>query len=215
MGLMKAEINIDAILRLLKPESSNQLIKRSLRVFKVSKKNRKKIVCLYIVSVFVAVFVGFSEDTISIACDTTQTMIDIMLGIFGIVFTGYTFFQAVMNKQLLVRMLSNNSEDDEDKSKSKLQETNESFVEYMMLNLISIIVSLLLKIILSSIPAEFVVFSKMLTNNIIATLLISLYFYFILTIIWEVKSFIFNVFQVFNMHAGTRVLELFDDDKDE
>ena len=143
-------------------------------------------------------------------------MIDIMLGIFGIVFTGYTFFQALMNKQLLVRMLSNNSEDNEDKTKSKLQETNESFVEYMMLNLISIIVSLLLKIILSSIPAEFVAFSKMLTNNIIATLLISLYFYFILTIIWEVKSFIYNVFQVFNMHAGTRVLELFDDDdKDE
>ena len=113
-------------------------------------------------------------------------------------------------------MLSNNSEDNEDKTKSKLQETNESFVEYMMLNLISIIVSLLLKIILSSIPAEFVAFSKMLTNNIIATLLISLYFYFILTIIWEVKSFIYNVFQVFNMHAGTRVLELFDDDdKDE
>ena len=213
---MKAEINIDAILRLLKPESSNQLIKRSLRVFKVSKKNRKKIVCLYIVSAFVAVFVGFSEDTIPIVCDTTQTMIDIMLGIFGIVFKGYTFFQALMNKQLLVRMLSNNSEDNEDKTKSKLQETNESFVEYMMLNLISIIVSLLLKIILSSIPAEFVAFSKMLTNNIIATLLISLYFYFILTIIWEVKSFIYNVFQVFNMHAGTRVLELFDDDdKDE
>lgn len=213
---MKAEINIDAILRFLKPESSNQLIKRSLRVFEISKKNRKKIVCLYIISVFIATFVGFSPNTASIVCDTAQTMIDIMLGMFGIVFTGYALFQALMNKQLLIRMLSSDEKNGKDKSKSKLQETNESFVEYMMLNLISIIVSLFLKIIASSIPNKAVIFSKMSTNNIVATLLISLYFYFILIIMWEAKSFIFNVFQVFNMHAGTRVLELLgDDDKDD
>lgn len=211
---MKAEIDIDVIMRLLKPQSSNKLIKKSLEVFKTSKDSRKKQICLYVISIMVATFVGISKETVSVMVDTTQAVLDVMLGLFGIVFTGYAFFQALINKELLIRMVINVSNYDKEGAKSKLQETNESFVECMMLNLIAIIVSLLLKIIINSMPEDFIFFSKLEVNNIVATFFISLYFYFILIIIWEVKSFVFNVFQLFNMHAGTRVLELFND-KDE
>ena len=99
-----------------------------------------------------------------------------------------------------------------EEEKSKLQETNETFVKCMLLNIVAIIVSLLLRIIISCIPEDFVVFKKLEYNNITAAFLISLYFYFIITIIWEVKSFVFNIFQLFNAYAGTRVLKIFEDD---
>lgn len=82
----------------------------------------------------------------------------------------------------------------------------------MLLNVVAIIVSLLLRITISCIPEEFVVFKELVYNNITAAFLISLYFYFIITIVWEIKSFVFNIFQLFNAYAGTRVLKLFEDD---
>lgn len=212
---MKAEINIDIITRLLETQSSKKIIKSALNVFNVSKKKYKKQGCIYFISLVTAIFVGISCDTKTVMVDSIQTSLDLMLGLFGIVFTGYAFFQALINKELLIRMLANLSENDDEGSKSKLQETNESFIECMMLNLLSIIVSLLLKIIVSSISDDFLLFEDITVDNMIASILISFYFYFIITIIWEVKSFIFNVFQLFNLHAGTRVLELFKNDETE
>lgn len=98
--------------------------------------------------------------------------------------------------------------------KSKLQESNESFVECMMLNLLAVIISLLLNIIINSISNDFLMFDEKIFNDSLAITLMSFYFYFILTIIWEVKSFIFNIFQLFNAYAGTRVLKLTDKNTD-
>lgn len=212
---MKAEINIEIIARLLESQSSKKIIKNALNVLKISKKSYKKQGCIYFVCLITSVFVGVSYNTKVVMVDSIQMILDVMLGLFGIVFTGYAFFQALINKELLIRMLANLSEEDDAGTKSKLQETNESFVECMMLNLLSIIISMLLKIIVSSMSDDFLLFEDIIIDNIVASALISFYFYFILTIVWEVKSFIFNVFQLFNLHAGTRVLELFEDDEPE
>ncbi len=210
---MKAEINIEVIERLLEGQSSNKIFKSALNVFNISKKTYKKQGCIYFISLIAAIFVGVSYDTKIVMVDSVQMVLDVMLGLFGIVFTGYAFFQALINKELLIRMLVNLSEEDEAGTKSKLQETNESFVKCMILNLLSIIISMLLKIIVNSISDDFLLFEDIVIDNIIASVLISFYFYLILTIIWEIKSFIFNVFQLFNSHAGARVLELFEEDE--
>ncbi len=209
---MKAEINIEVIERLLEGQPSNKIFKSALNVFNISKKTYKKHGCIYFISLITAIFVGVSYDTKIVMVDSVQMVLDVMLGLFGIVFTGYAFFQALINKELLIRMLVNLSEEDEEGTKSKLQETNESFVECMILNLLSIIISMLLKIIVNSISDDFLLFEDIIIDNIIASVLISFYFYLILTIIWEIKSFIFNVFQLFNSHAGARVLELFEEE---
>lgn len=207
---MNGEIKMDVIQRLLENKSSDKVMLSSLDVFKFSKKNVKKQILLYIVALVPSVLMGVAMDTQVILKDSIQLVLDVLLALFGIVFTGYSFFQALINKELLVRMVENTVCDKRTGvERSKLQETNESFVECMMLNLISIVSTLLIAIIVNCVPNDFLCFERLVYNNILVIALISFYFYFILTTIWEVKSFIFNIFQLFNIYAGTRIVELF------
>ena len=208
---MKAEINIDVLQKLLEKQTSGRLILEALNVFKISKKNWKQQLWLYIVSFLVALAVGISRSTVSVVVDSIQLILDVILALFGIVFTGYALFQALINNELLIRLLCDTSKDAKKEEKSKLQETNETFIKCMLLNIVAIIVSLLLTITISCIPEDFTVFKELVYNNVTAAFLISLYFYFVITIIWEVKSFVFNIFQLFNAYAGTRVLKIFED----
>lgn len=212
---MKAEIKIEVLLKLLKNQSSTRLIVNSLKIFKPTKRTFKRQLILYVISVFVSIFVGASYDTKSIMVDTVQTILDIILALFGIIFTGYAFFQALINDELLIRLMKNTSKDGDDEEKSKLQETNEEFIHCMMLNILIILLSFLLKIVVNSIPDDFVIFDKLIYNNICATVLISIYIYIVISVVWEVKSFIFNLFQLFNVYAGTRVLEIYDKNSDD
>lgn len=212
---MKAEIKIEVLLKLLKNQSSTRLIVNSLKIFKPTKRTLKRQLVLYIVAVFVSIFVGVSYDTKSIMVDTVQTILDIILALFGIIFTGYAFFQALINDELLIRLMKNTSKDGDGEEKSKLQETNEEFIHCMMLNILIILLSFLLKIVVNSIPDDFVIFDKLIYNNICATVLISIYIYIVISVVWEVKSFIFNLFQLFNAYAGTRVLEIYDKNNDD
>lgn len=207
---MKTEINIDVLQKLLKGQTSGKLILEALNIFEISKKNWKQQLCLYIISLVVALVVGVSKSTVSVVVDSTQLILDIILALFGIVFTGYALFQALINNELLIRLLCDTSKDAKNEEKSKLQETNETFVKCMLLNVVAIIVSLLLRITISCVPDDFLVFKELLYNNITAAFLISIYYYFVITIIWEVKSFVFNIFQLFNAYAGTRVLKMFE-----
>ena len=207
---MKAEINIDVLLKILKKQTSGKLILEALEVFKISKKNWKQQLCLYSISLLVSVIVGISPRTVNVVVDSTQLVLDVILALFGIVFTGYALFQALINDELLIRLLCDTSKDAKKEEKSKLQETNETFVKCMLLNILAIMVSLLLRIIISCVPDDFLVFKELMYNNITAAFLISIYYYFVITIIWEVKSFVFNIFQLFNAYAGTRVLKMFE-----
>ncbi len=212
---VKAEIKIEVLLKLLKNQSSKNLIFNSLEIFKPTKRNLKRQLILYIVAVFVSVFVGVSYNTKLIMVDTVQTILDIILALFGIIFTGYAFFQALINDELLIRLMKETFKDKDGEEKSKLQETNEEFIHCMMLNILIILLSFLLKIIVNSIPDDFLMFDKLIYNNICATVLISIYIYVVISVVWEVKSFIFNLFQLFNAYAGTRILGMFEKDSDD
>ena len=135
---MKAEIKIEVLLKLLKNQSSKRLIFNSLEIFKPTKRSLKRQLILYAVAVIVSAFVGVSYDTKSIMVDTVQTILDIILALFGIIFTGYAFFQALINDELLIRLMKDTSKDEGGEEKSKLQETNEEFIHCMMLSLIHI-----------------------------------------------------------------------------
>ena len=183
---MKAEIKIEVLLKLLKNQSSTRLIVNFLKILKPTKRTLKRQLILYVISVFVSIFVGASYDTKSIMVDTVQTILDIILALFGIIFTGYAFFQALINDELLIRLMKNTSKDGDDEEKSKLQETNEQFIHCMMLNILIILLSFLLKIVVNSIPDDFVIFDKLIYNNICATVLISIYIYIVISVVWEV-----------------------------
>ena len=191
--------------KLMKVETSEKRLISAFRIFKLTKQNWKKYLCIIFICGIPACFISISLETISLFLEALDIIKDVILALFGIIFTGYAFFQALVNDELLLNMLE---ESNIKKSKSKLQETNEFFVELMMLYVVSIMSLVVLRIMISAIPEEFVLWRDSLWNNFIAAFLIELYFVFNAFILWETKSFIFNVFQLFNAHTVARVIEL-------
>ena len=53
----------------------------------------------------------------------------------------------------------------------------------------------------------------MIVNNVIAVSLIAVYFIFIGIILWRTVSFVSTIFQLFNIYAVTRVLEMIDEEE--
>lgn len=202
---------------LLKPTSSKTVLKMAIKsLFPKNKGEKLKLMCIIILSSSPALLIGFSENTVSLSIVMVETIQNVYLALFGIVFTGYALFQALLTEPLLICLMESGVETEEDsEEKSKLQETNEFFIILMMLMGICIIASMFLQIIISCIPDNFNICKNLYICNSIATLLILLYFSYALLVIVEIKSFIFNMYQLFNLHAGARFIDLINSKSEE
>lgn len=207
------KINIDLLQTMLKPKTSGNVMFDSFKELKPTKENIKKNIAFCVIAFVPSLLIGCSENTVSIFKDSVGIINDMTIAIYGIVFTGYVFFQALINNELLVRML-NDKVRKNGEERSKLQETNEEFVHLMMLCVFSLVFNLFLILCIGAVSNDFTIFRIRIYNNVIAIILLELYFFFSFTIVWETKSFIFNIFQLFQMHAGTRILELINEDKE-
>lgn len=192
---------------LLKPTTSKAVLKIAIKSLRPKDKDETlKSIYIIVLSVLPSLLIGFSENTVSIFIEMVETIQNVYLALFGIVFTGYALFQALLTEPLLICLME--CEGEESEEKSKLQETNEFFIILMMLMGICILVSLFLQIIISCIPDGFTICKSLYICNSIAAFLSLLYLSYVLLVIVEIKSFIFNMFQLFNLHAGTRFIDI-------
>lgn len=77
----------------------------------------------------------------------------------------------------------------------------------MMQQLLMILINLATVLVLNALPDNWCMFYSFKINVIISSLFITILFHFDFELLWEMKSFIFNVFQLFNIHASSRVIE--------
>lgn len=204
---MKHEIQIDIIEKLFRTSSSSELLIASMKQLLPKKREKFKYIFALIISLVPAYMIAVSEDTIFIFRDCVQILTNAVIALFGIIFTGYALFQALIGKEMLIRMLQNTVVKDKSE-KSKLQETNETFAETMMLEFACIVTGIIIQIILNCLPEKYSIFDNLILNNLLAGIGIYLYFYLSFIVLMEIKSFIFNIIQLFNFHAGTRVMEM-------
>lgn len=202
------QVNVESLEKMFQSVTSAHLIRNALKMYIPSKKYGKRIIVENIICFIPAFLMGVSLNTQEIFLEGIEIINDTIVAIFGIVFTGYALFQAFINNELLIRMINNEGKE----NKNKLQETNETFAELMMLCVISIMCNVLLKLIINSLSADFIIFDSKLYNDVMAITLVQLYFVFNANIFLELKSFIFNIFQLFNLHAGTKVIQIITED---
>ena len=212
--MLKQEIRLDMVEKLFQYTSSNELVKKVKILLKPKWKEKNKYIGTIIFCGILSSCVSISEDTVNIFVDIVQNINDVILALFGIIFTGYALFQALIGKEMLRRMI-NTTVGTGKEEKSKLQEANELFAEVMILDFICVITNVVLTIIGKCIPSDAILFKTMWLNNLLAGFGIGFYFYVIALTLLEVKSFIYNMFQWFNFHAGTRLIEIMNREDDE
>lgn len=200
---------MDNINDLTTESNSKSMLKKSLSLLSVNKQNVIRKLLFVGAELFVALIVARQFDTIIILNSIVEVFINVMLALLAIVFTGYAFFQALLNDRLLIALISDNSG-----KKNKLVETNSYFVQVMMIQIFCLLVNIVVIISTIIIPDDWSWLSSKGINELIAALLIFAYLHLNIECIWEMKSFIFNTFQLFNLYAYSRIVSILKQEKD-
>ena len=147
--------------------------------------------------------------------NSISIFLNVSLTLFGIIFTGYAIFQALLSNKLTLSLFEDTSTSRDNMTKSKLQETNENFVCLMMLFIFGIILNIILNIIIPVIPSNFCLFNNMTVNCVIAIILIDIFLYIMGVMIWRMVSFIGNIFHLFNAYAVSKLIEALNEEKEQ
>lgn len=206
-------ININKALQnaeqLKEKRKSSKVFLQSLRILKPEKRNIFRKIIFLMIEVVVGIIMSKQVNTILLTKDIFQLLITIIIALIAIVFTGYAFFQALINDKLLVALLS---VDDE---RGNLYGTNKYFAEVMIFQIGCLLLDIFIAIFMIVLPQEWCLFENNITNEFIATVLLTIVLYSNIEGIWEMKSFVFNVFQLFNLHAYARINTIKDNEKRE
>ncbi len=206
---------IEALEEMLVDSKSEVLLKKSFGIFRISRENILSRVVILILSMVISFVIGYLN-TIEILNKVIPVILDAILAVFGIVFTGYAFFQALLSKEHLSVLIEVVQVDKKNsKGQNTLYKSNWNFVQLMMQFLISIFATLLLQIVLSCMPTEFCLFENMCLNVILASFLIMIYVFHLMVIMWRMISFVFNIYQLFNSYAVTKYLSYIKHGNDE
>ena len=189
--------------KLTEKSNSNKVFLQSLKILKPNKSNFLHKLIFGIIEVTVAFIMAKRTDTIGLTENVLQVVITVMLAFLAVVFTGYAFFQALINDKLLVSMIATG-----DNKNNKLSEANIYFAEVMIFQIGCMLLDLLVIVFMIVLPEDWTLLSNNMLNEAFATIGISFLLYCNVESIWEMKSFIFNVFQLFNLHAYSRIAKI-------
>ena len=186
---------------------SDKMLKKAFGLIKIKKENAKRKIAFLMIMSIIAFMMAISEKTAVQTEETLEMLNTVMLSLFGIVFTGYALFQAMIGDELLILLVELDPADKEETS-SKLEETNVYFIKVMMLQFFIILTNLLLRISLKLLPPDWNLFGSQIINEGICFIGVLAILDVNVEIIWEIKCFIFNVFQLYNLHAVSRILNM-------
>ncbi len=182
---------------------SSQVLKKSLIILVPDNKEsaiRKIIFLLF--EMFFARMIVTQADTVSFTKEIFEVFITILVAMIAIVFTGYAIFQALINDNLLIALLSVNNE------KGNLIGTNKYFVELMLFQIVCTIFNLFIVIFTIITPNDWCAFKNMGANEWLAGIILLCAMHCNIESIWEMKSFCFNVFQLINVYEYARITEI-------
>lgn len=205
------KLNIDNIEKLLQFEPSEKILVRAIKELRIERKNLYQRWIIRITCLLLGLMVGINYNTVRVYQDSVETITNILLALFGIIFTGYSLLQAFMNKNMLLQLLIDEKKSDKE-NKSRLQDINENFTYLMIVILIHIIISLIVRIIIACFSDDFCALPNIMMNNFCAALLISIYYDFTGIILWRIVSFLTSVHHLFNIYAVTRLTEIIEED---
>lgn len=203
---------------LTKDVSSNKLIIESIKWVLIDKENKDSLVVSIVFSIILSITVTLSQNTVIIFKSVISDFFDVLLVMFGVVFTAFALLQAYVNTNILKSMVpltfdkkDENSQSDYSQSKFSLHIANENFTYLLILTLINILIILFLKILLKFISPNFMIFSNILLSNICCSFLLSILFTSIIDNIILVKSIVRDLYMLFNLGTGIAILQIVKD----
>ncbi|MFQ9509506.1 MAG: hypothetical protein ACLRZ7_00845 [Lachnospiraceae bacterium] len=194
---------------------SDNLFKGSFKNFiPENKKELKNFIWVIVISFVPSILTAFNKDTVLILLSTTEIILNIIIALFGIIFTGYALLQSLMGDGVFKRLISSTISKKKT-SISIFQETIEKFSFLMFQYIGAIMINIILILILNAISSEYTICANILVSNIVASIFISIYYAIMINVIFKVKNFVKNTVRLFNIFGLEKGIELLNDTNDD
>lgn len=200
---------IEKNLELLKKSSSNQCLKSAIK--QLFPKNKSEVINSFLIlfiSIIISYHIGFSINTVTLTKKITDMFLNVELAVFAIVFTGFIFFEGIVTDDVLKTLACN-----EKNGKTYLQIHYEYFTNFVFLNIFMLFINVVINIIILCMKKDYIFFSLNIVNNIVAFMLLIIFNYANLFILYELKSFIFNLFQIYPISKIEKLKKMIEEQK--
>lgn len=188
--------------------TADKMIKYAFNEIKPTKKNKHSTIMIIIVSLFFSFVVGISHNTVNIFLSIVESIMSVLVGIFGIIFTAYSIILAFLNDSYL-KALS----EIKDSEISYLKKSTTYYESVLFLYFIGVMVNMAILIFLKCIDADYVISDNNIFNTTLAIILLSMYFMYIIRITYELKSTIYNTITLFRANISYKLLEFAEKEK--
>lgn len=193
--------------------SSFKLVIRALKSL-FCKENRYCIIFSGIGSFLLSIPLSFSNNTVIIYRNISSDLLNVLLALFGIIFTAFALLQAYININILENMVPLKYDEDvsikihDKNTKIAIHKINENFMILLMLSLVNIIIFLILKMLLYCIPEDFILLNDVMFSNICCLVLSTILFMLLFYNIISLKSVIRDLYVLFNLGTITAIYKI-------
>lgn len=179
----------------MKKKSSFQIYKLALQYSSISNKRLFILFIFFIITFCMIYFLIFPRITaLNLIASISSDINTIIIPLFAVIITGYAIFQALVNESTTKILLKVKDK----KSKSKYMAFNLYFYGISISYLIIIIINFCLIMITKYLPTDlYLPFLPCWLNEVLSAFIISFYISIVLFLLVELKSFVYNLFQVF------------------
>lgn len=190
-----------------KRKSSFQLYKLALNKSNFSKKRSFILFTFFLIFFVIIYFFVFPKTSaIKVISSISTDLNTIIIPMFAVIITGYAIFQALANENTIKMLLTVKHKN----SSSKFVEFNLYFYGISISYLIVIVINFCLTMLFKYLPADFYIpFLPVWVNEITSSFLISIYIAINLNLLIELKSFIYNLFQVFFTNGSVSAMDYY------
>ena len=176
----------------------------ALDVIAPIKKSRWQWYISIIIGVLIACIIGFSTETVSLFAESVDLLNNLFIAFVAMEMSAYALFQALLSKKLIFELYRVDHD--------MLDNSNSSFLGVILLFWFGILLNMLLIIVLKVIPNHWMLFDNVLASNILASILMMLYFGFCTRVLFEVRNFAINLFKVFTASNKKDLLEALEEE---
>ncbi len=205
---MKSDKYFATVEKLIRAESSDEMIKTAIKKLLPNKDDYLTSVFSFFLALIFALLIGMSNDTREIALTTSETLLNIILAIFGCVFTVYSIIIAVSSDQF-IKLLSGI----DGKKDSALVEQFSYFEYALFIYFVDLVNTSIFILVLKCIPGNFMLFQDRNLNNVTAILGLLVFYGFSFRSLFELKSTIRNTIILFRLSIAEKNLKFIEEEQ--
>lgn len=190
---------------LIDRRNTRELILSAITELKFCKNSIWQYVIAAVLGIITSVIVGFSYKTIEIMLELSELLFNTAIAVIGIVLGAYAIFQALLQNELILLLIESKN--------NILKTSNITFFNIVILYVADALISLMVKIILSTLNGNELLFDSLFWNNVGASTLIFIYLFLNFLLLLELIVFTVNLYRMFCMHNAVKALEIIEEEK--